>query len=177
VGRVDGEEILTVNAALGYRPDQPIATWAQPPTVPPPLASPARPIIDEHRGTLIDRIETRLALGRQGDELDGTHAHHGRSALWCRMPGGLDPSSASLAVLGDFMPSGIGFALGVNGGGTSLDNTIRVLHLAPTEWVLCDIEVYGVANGYGHGRAHLWAEDGTLLGTASQSVVVRRWDQ
>ena len=30
-----------------------------------------------------------------------------------------------------------------------------------------------VAHGFGHGTVHLWAEDGTLLATASQSAVVR----
>jgi len=32
-----------------------------------------------------------------------------------------------------------------------------------------------VADGFGHGLVHLWAEDGTLLGTASQSAIVRAW--
>ena len=27
----------------------------------------------------------------------------------------------------------------------------------------------------GQGLGHLWAQDGTLLGTASQSISVRRW--
>jgi acyl-CoA thioesterase len=39
--------------------------------------------------------------------------------------------------------------------------------------VLLDIRVHAVANGYGHGLVHLWAEDGTLLGTASQTCAVR----
>ncbi len=32
-----------------------------------------------------------------------------------------------------------------------------------------------MADGFGHGVVHLWAEDGTLLATASQSAVVRNW--
>ena len=43
----------------------------------------------------------------------------------------------------------------------------------PTEWVLADVRVHAVADGFGHGLVHLWAEDGTLLGTASQSTIVR----
>ncbi|MDQ1400531.1 MAG: hypothetical protein QOE07_2368, partial [Acidimicrobiaceae bacterium] len=57
--------------------------------------------------------------------------------------------------------------------GNSLDNTIRVVQLVASEWILCDIHFLAVANGFGHGRAHLWSEDGTLLGIASQSVIVR----
>jgi len=45
----------------------------------------------------------------------------------------------------------------------------------PTEWVLLDIRVDLIANGFGHGVVHLWAEDGTLLATASQSTIVRYW--
>ena len=90
------------------------------------------------------------------------------------MPDLLDMSSgASLAILGDYVPFGIGQALGLAGGGNSLDNTLRVDRLVPTEWVLLDIRIDAVANGFGHGVVHLWAEDGTLLATASQSTIVR----
>jgi acyl-CoA thioesterase len=37
------------------------------------------------------------------------------------------------------------------------------------------VRVHAVADGFGHGLVHLWAEDGTLLGTASQSAIVRAW--
>jgi len=33
--------------------------------------------------------------------------------------------------------------------------------------------VHALAEGFGHGLVHLWAEDGTLLATASQSAIVR----
>ena len=42
--------------------------------------------------------------------------------------------------------------------------------------MLADIRVHAVAGGFGHGLVHLWAEDGTLLGTASQSSIVREWN-
>jgi acyl-CoA thioesterase len=47
--------------------------------------------------------------------------------------------------------------------------------LVPTEWVLLDIRVHSVVNGFGHGVVHLWAQDGTLLAMASQSTIVRFW--
>jgi acyl-CoA thioesterase len=73
------------------------------------------------------------------------------------------------------VPFGIGQALGERAGGNSLDNTLRVGRLVPTEWVLLDIRVHAVRNGFGHGDVHLWADDGTLLATASQSTIVRYW--
>jgi acyl-CoA thioesterase len=58
----------------------------------------------------------------------------------------------------------------------SLDNTLRVAHLEPTEWVLCDIRIDAVVDGYGHGNAYLWSQGGSLPATASQSMSVRLWD-
>jgi acyl-CoA thioesterase-2 len=36
--------------------------------------------------------------------------------------------------------------------------------------------VHAVARGFGHGLVHMFAEDGTLLATASQSCIVRNWN-
>jgi acyl-CoA thioesterase len=85
----------------------------------------------------------------------------------------LEMSAAALAIVGDYVPFGIGQALGRRTGSNSLDNTLRVAKRAPTEWILADVRVHAVADGFGHGLVHLWAEDGTLLGTASQSAIVR----
>ena len=50
------------------------------------------------------------------------------------------------------------------------------MRLVPTEWVLLDIRVHVVERGFGHGLVHMFAEDGTLLATASQSCIVRFWE-
>jgi acyl-CoA thioesterase len=57
----------------------------------------------------------------------------------------------------------------------SLDNTLRVVHVVETEWVLVDIVVEAINQGFGHGHVYLWSEDGTLMATASQSALVRLW--
>ena len=125
--------------------------------------------------TVHGRLDQRLAKGRDFDELDGTHGD-GRTVLWARIPEVLDGvDGAALAVLGDFVPMGVGQALGIRGGGNSLDNTLRLVKLVPTDWVLLDIRVHGVAKGFGHGLVHMFAEDGTLLATASQSCIMRYW--
>lgn len=175
VGRVGDQEIFTVNAALGERTFDHTGLWAQAPDVPPPSASPVRVHPPELAESVIGRVESRVAEGRQFTELDGT-VGSGRSALWCRMPELLEPSAAALAVLGDFVPSGIGQAIGLPAGGNSLDNTLRVVRVVPTEWVLVDLRIHAIDRGFGHGLAHLWAEDGSLLATASQSVIVRLWE-
>lgn len=174
VGKVGDNEIFTVNAALGQRKLDLEGTWEQPPDVPPPEDSPNRTLRFPGVETIMDRLDLRLANARAWDELDGNPAPDGRSALWARMPDLLEVSSgAALAILGDYVPFGIAQALGRIGGGNSLDNTLRVYQLVTTDWVLLDVRVHGIANGFGHGEVHLWSRDGTLLATASQSTIVR----
>jgi acyl-CoA thioesterase-2 len=65
--------------------------------------------------------------------------------------------------------------LGHNTMGRSLDNTIRIASLEPTEWVLCEIHMHALAGGFGQGTAYLWSQSGMLLGTASQSIAAKLW--
>ena len=118
----------------------------------------------------------RLARGRDIDDLDGTPTPDGRSALWARMPGIDEMSASSLAILGDWVPFGVSQALGARAGGNSLDNSLRVVKLVPTDWVLLDIRIHAIHDGFAHGVVYQWAEDGSLLATASQSVKVRFWE-
>jgi acyl-CoA thioesterase len=168
---------VTVNAALGIR-DMPVeGSWVEFPNVPPPEDCEVRGPRVPGTESIMDRIDVRLASARSWNEIEGHPAPAGRSMLWARMPDLLDLSSgASLAILGDYVPFGIGQALGRAGGGSSLDNTLRVYRLVPTEWVLLDIRIHAVAHGFGHGAVHLWSDDGTLLATASQSTIVRLMD-
>lgn len=177
IARVGDTEILTVLGALGSRPHDAAGAWARyPDHIPGPDDCPGR----EHRAhnfhgeSVMSRFDQRLARGRNPSELDGRPGD-GSAALWVQLPEGLDVSAAALAILGDFVPFGIGQALGVGAGGTSLDNTLRVHRLVPTRWVLVDVYVHAVADGFAHGRVHLWAEDRTLLAIASQSAIVRYW--
>jgi len=177
VGRVDGDEIFTVNAALGERPEKHRGEWAEMAPVPPPPDCPPRQLFEQHQGTISSRLDARIADARMFDELDGK-AGDGRSALWVRIPEvgeAAGQSAAALAVLGDYVPFGISQALGKPVGGNSLDNTLRVVQRLPSEWILADIRVQAVAGGFAHGVLHLWSQDRRLLATASQSVVVRDW--
>lgn len=176
-GHVTDREVFTVNAALGARPYEGEGQWEQMPAVPRPDDLERRrnhPFGDDER-TLMHRLDQRLAKGRSWEELEGNPSPDGTSAMWVRLPELLDVSASALAILGDFVPFGIGQALGRLGGGNSLDNTLRVARVVPTDWVLLDVRMHAVHHGFGHGLVHLWAEDGTLLATASQSTIVRHW--
>ena len=176
VGHVGNREIFTVNAAFGVRPLEAAGQWeTMVLEVPPPEACPSRPSGMPVDGTVNERIDVRIASGRDWDDLDGTPGD-GRTVAWAHIPEVIEGvDAATLAILGDFVPMGVGQALGIRGGGTSLDNTLRIVRLVPTKWVLLDIKVHAVDHGFGHGLAHMFAEDGTLLATASQSCAVRFW--
>lgn len=175
VGQVGDREILTVNAALGHRDLDVGGQWAEMPTVPAPDLCSSRMPRMPGAESIMDRIDVRLADARGVEELPGPPQPGGRSALWARIPDVLEMSAATLAILGDYVPFGIGQALGARAGGNSLDNTLRVGNLVASEWVLLDIRIDAIANGFGHGVVHLWAQDGTLLASASQSTMVRYW--
>lgn len=172
-GHVDDKEIISVSAALGARPSELSGQWTDRPEVPPPEdCDPA-----EHwraaEGGLHSRIEVRVAKGRYGAARRGNPEPDGRSALWVRPREGIAIDSAMLAIFADLVPSGMAAALGKNAGGNSLDNTLRIRRIVPTDWVLCDIRIDGVHGGFGHGAMHLYGQDGELMATASQSLIVR----
>lgn len=176
VCHVGNREILTVNAALGHRPLDAAGQFERMPEHRPPDDCGVRPRIRMVEGTISQRFDQRFVKGRPFDELDGTPGD-GQTVMWARLPDVIDGvDAAALAIMGDFVPMGVGQALGVKGGGNSLDNTLRLVHLVPTEWVLLDIRVHAVERGFGHGLVHMFAEDGTLLATASQSCIVRFWN-
>ena len=172
----DGDEILVALATLG-RKDLPVAgTWVQPPTVTPWQET--RPQLpDAVLGTVHEALDMRIVHGVSRRQLIKGRTHRdptGRVAFWLRIPGGRKvPDAADLAMVGDVVPAAFANVSGEPITGNSLDNTIRTAELVDTEWVLADVQVHAIQDGFGYGRAHLWAEDGTLLGTASQSSVVR----
>ncbi len=171
IGHVLDREILTVNAALGTRPLDVEGQWATMPDVPAPeTCSP--PEFENVEGTIHSRVDLRVGYGRWGAERDGTPSGDGRSAIWVRVPE-MEMSASTLAIMADWMTSGVGQALGRWAGANSLDNTIRILKIVPTEWVLCDIRIHGVQRGFAHGLIHLWSREGELMATGGQSAIVR----
>ncbi|CAB4847275.1 MAG: acyl-CoA thioesterase [Actinobacteria bacterium] len=169
----DGHEIVTTHAALGGRTVEHSGVWAVMPGVPSPDACPSYGVFVPSDDDFSGLIDIRLARGRTPLELDGTPGD-GWWAAWFRVGSGMHPMGVGeLAVISDFAPMAIAEALGLAYTGNSLDNTIRMGHTVPTEWVLLSVHVNHIVNGFGHVNADLWAQDRTLLAQGSQSAVVR----
>jgi hypothetical protein len=104
-------------------------------------------------------------------QAEGGPSPDGVARLWVQPQ---DPAAPidriALAVMADFLPSGIGNALGTAAGGNSLDNTIRFARIVPTKWVLADIRIHAASQGFVHGRVHLFAQTGQLLLAHRQPV-------
>jgi acyl-CoA thioesterase II len=171
----EGREVLTVNGAFGTGELSSPTPWVTMPEVPAPEDCPERSMPERFNRSIFNHLEARIALGRSFGEIDGTPGSP-ISALWSRVPGHFDPSAATLAIFGDYVAGGVSQPLGYRTMGRSLDNTIRIASLEPTEWVLTEIQMHALAGGFAQGTAFMWSESGTLLATASQSIASKIWD-
>lgn len=173
-GRVGDQTIFSVMAALGDRDGYPDQHWRDMPDMPSPdqcEQEPQRPTQDPD-ARLRQSLDVRAIPGPARHEMA---TRTGRTLLWIRQKQAAPVDAAMLAVFADFVPGAIGGALGRGGGGNSLDNNLRVRKIVPTTWVLCDVQAQAAARGFGHGHMRLYAQDGTLMATASQSIVLRTY--
>ncbi|MEX2292628.1 MAG: thioesterase family protein [Acidimicrobiales bacterium] len=127
----------------------------------------------EFRFPIPDHMED--IANRHDRPLELRIAHPGSAAgppmFWARVRG----HSATPAIIGfvaDMVPMAVVHAAGRLGGGTSLDNTLRVGFPAATDWVLLHLDPHLALGGYGHGTAQVWSPDGTLMATASQTAAL-----
>lgn len=143
-------------------------TFATFPDVPPPdeceqYRFPIPPAMRVTPASIEQRMEMRVVRDA------GQRRAASGLRYWVRSPG-RRVTPALLGFLADMIPSAVVHALGHMGGGTSLDNTLRLGHPADTEWVLLELEPHVARGGTGTGTGLLWAPDGTLLAVASQSA-------
>lgn len=176
-----GDVVFASLGATGHhRPDGLTGEFERCPTVSDPESSErwATPFSGMARAAGVPDLP--LPPGRTGFgvavEFRGPEIHDhpdpgpGRACLWIRRRDGVAVTPAIAAYLADMVPMSVAMAMGVMGGGTSLDNTIRIGTFVDTEWILLDMRPHLAVGGYGHGTAHVWSEDGHLLATASQTA-------
>jgi acyl-CoA thioesterase len=145
-----------------------IQHWGAAPEVPAPEACSERDYRDPDPESINGALDVRLARGRRREALHGPSAD-GRCVLWARVRRPVTPSTGVLALLADHIPFGARQALGRDAGVLSLDQSLRVVSLDFTDWVLLDIQIAAVCGDLGQGRAALFSPDGALLATAAQS--------
>lgn len=169
-GRVDDRTVLHATTAHTNRAGGDMAWWGEPPAVSGPdhgdtFVLPFDRDVGDSFASLMERriVPETPALAKEG-----------RAAMWVRVRGWPIGSPASQGFVADIVPMALTLALGRDPGGTSLDNTMRIVDdTAADEWVLLDIEAEGFHHSIGHGRVRVWRTDGTLIGIGSQSAIVR----
>ena len=180
-GSVDGRVIFDAVGAAGRRDAAGLsAQFVEAPDVPAPEdCPPFRIILPEQirrSGRVGDRGFSLPIEFREPPPTVPTDAADRPFILWARVAGH-QATPAMLGFLADFVPMGVARAAGrMAGGGVSLDNTIRFGPTTEDEWVLVRLDPHFAHGGYGHGTAHLWTADGTLVATASQTASMMFFD-
>jgi acyl-CoA thioesterase len=169
-GTVNGRTVLHATTAHTIRPAGDVHWWGEMPAVSPPEAGEpfVLPFDRPPTGSFVERME-RYLVPEQPELIA-----QGRAAMWVKVPGWPIGSPASQSFVADIVPMALGMALGQPPGGTSLDNTVRIVLEDPTDdWILLDIEAEGVNRSIGCGRVRMWRRDGTLIGVGTQSAIIR----
>jgi acyl-CoA thioesterase-2 len=170
-GADSAKEIITILGACGQRASNAKGLWLKKPEVAPPEDCPL--LEREQDGISIhNHVDVRIARGMFGFSGTGDPSGDGGNVLWIRMPR-VHHDRGALAIIADYMPSALGNALGQIAYCTSIDNTIRYAHVTDSEWVLCENHMDYVGEGFGYGSVNMWSQDGSLLATASQTVIFR----
>jgi acyl-CoA thioesterase II len=168
----DGIIFLALGSTARQRDEAFGAAYGRMPVVSDPDASESwKPDFPMAAGSLTLRGPFATSEFRQAACEDGS------SKLWARIRSGTQ-TRATIAYLADFVPSAVLRAAGRNGGGVSLDNSIRFGVAPPeaTDWILIDTEPYLADSGYVHGGARLWTAGGELVAVASQTAVAKLFD-
>jgi acyl-CoA thioesterase len=153
-----------------------------PPDEAEPWAGPGRLAADGEATFMVPAVGHHLVSEhREAPLLDGSPDRPGHMALWARLRGDLaeghEMTPAGLGFLADMVPIACARACGVQGAGTSLDNSLRVGAMVDTEWVLLELDAHVAVGGYGHGHVHVWSPDGRMVATGTQSAILFSIDE
>jgi acyl-CoA thioesterase len=175
VGSVGGVTMFTSLCAHNIRPAGDAESFsAMPDVAPPSRCRHLREIFDTGGGdSFFDALDRRVAAGEFANDAVGS-PQRGPLAVWCRLRSGPTGSAATQGFVADLGPLAVCATLGIAPGGTSLDNTLRIVDDRPSDWVLIELRADGFHRSVGHSTARLWSEDGRLLGIAQQSAIIRR---
>lgn len=167
VARVGGADVLSFQAALGSRPatDGDLRSVTMPAAPSPASCPPAE--LPPGPGGLRPRFDGR------GVPATTWSGPPGASLWWFRTDELADQGDPCLlAVILDFVPMALSAALDRPVFGASLDNTVRVVERAPTDWVLAELSLDALSNGIAHVSGRAWTADGVLLAVGSQTCIV-----
>lgn len=155
--RRDDEVLHRSIAALGARGDEPDRAFVRMPEVKSPEDCPVKQgDANASADNLIGQFDRRTAF---------EDSESGTEYMWIRPLNGMKIDAAYLTLVSDFF---LGAHVRTRGG-TSLDNTFRLINAHQTDWILTVTQMSSFTRGAAHGNVYVFAEDGTLLATSSQT--------
>lgn len=160
---LDDRVILWISAALGAVTGREPTTFIKAPEVPGPDAFEPIPLEFPECDDIQKRFDKRRLQPSTAEE-------NGRDYIWFRPLDEQPLTAPLLAVMADFLGSGLPAAQG----STSLDNTVRIHTLEPSTWVLAETQYTGIRDEVVSGQMRLFSENGALLATGSQTLLLRR---
>ena len=170
---LDGQPHTTVLASLGTKQFDEHSPARPMPTVPGPDECSAL-VFDKGAGGLNDRLDVRSVepLPTDSPLVDGEPARQTTIHLWFRFDGETSGDVFSVSIAADFFPPALSAAVGRRVFGASLDNTVRFIDRAQSEWILAEMTVDSIRDGIGHGTTYVWTQCGRLLAIATQTCAV-----
>jgi len=158
-----GDQLLHRSlAALGARGDNPDQAFVRMPDTPAPNTCAVKQgDAKAQPDNLIGQFDRRTAYE---DEVAGVEH------MWIRAHAAPRIDAPYLALVSDFF---LGAHIRTRGG-TSLDNTFRLINIVQSDWLLAVTQLSSFTRGGVHGTQHLFAEDGTLLAASSQTGLLPR---
>lgn len=172
----DGPVFLRGIGGCGRRGEATTHQGTLAPALPAPPDCPERSVARLLSSNIQALLEFRLAAGVLPDRAGWTAPGGQDLACWVRARDGSPLDRRLLAVMADCAALAVPGALGRPASGSSLDNTIRFTAPPQGEWALAATRVEAVRDGLVHTRTRLFAQDGTLLALASQTMVLRLWN-
>lgn len=172
-GRCGEALFVQGHGACGRRDDAAQHQGAPPPAVAPPDACPERSVARLLSSNLNALLEFRLAEGEFPDRAGWTGPGGADLACWVRPRDDARLDRRRLAVIADCAALALAGALGRPASGSSLDNMIRFTAEPTGMWALVRMRVEAIGDGVAHVATRLFAQDGTLLAVAGQSMLLR----
>ena len=161
-----GTQHFSARVAVGDR--RSLGEWQVPAPSLPGYRDTAPFDLPSHAGTFADRFEWRL--------VPATVLERGTAGFWVRSHEAVTAAVAA-GVLCDYATYAIGRASNNDVGGMSVDNTVRLHSDLPVEGpLLLVVAVDSLDHGFGSATARVWREDGTLVATGSQTMVLNPWN-
>jgi len=170
---VNGSPVFKALGSFGQRDIETETQWPGMPELDEPDDCPSFGVGRVKEG--VDCVDNRIDIRVARSVLRKDKKTPGQLAYWVRIPELNEVSASSIALMADYLPVSAGAMLGRPAGGNSLDNSLRILKVEQSEWLLCDCEIRGIQNGFGHATANIWTREGTLLAVASQSFIFREF--